>query len=56
MQTVTKTRDSATIAAITGLVRLSGRYAWPVILIFVVLAAASAHYFTRHFAISTDSK
>jgi uncharacterized protein len=56
MQTVTKSPDSATIAAITGLVRLSGRYAWPVILIFVVLAAASAQYFTHHFAISTDSK
>ena len=36
--------------------RLSSRHAWPVILSFLLLAAASAGYFTRHFAISTDSK
>jgi uncharacterized protein len=46
----------ATISAITRLVRLSSRYAWPVILSFLLLAAVSAGYFTRHFAITTDSK
>ena len=48
--------DSAPISAITRLVRLSSRYAWPVILGFLLLAVVSADYFTRHFAISTDSK
>jgi hopanoid biosynthesis associated RND transporter like protein HpnN len=51
-----KRGDSATISAITRLVRLSSRYAWPVILSFLFLAAVSAGYFTRHFAITTDSK
>src|SRR5262249_5736913 len=41
---------------ITWLVRLSSRHAWPVILSLLLLAAVSASYFTRHFAISTDSK
>ena len=53
---MTRNLDSATISAITRLVRLSSRYAWPVILSFLLLAAASAGYFTRHFAITTDSK
>jgi hopanoid biosynthesis associated RND transporter like protein HpnN len=53
---MTKRGDSATISAITRLVRLSSRYAWPVILSFLLLAAVSAGYFTRHFAITTDSK
>ena len=39
-----------------GLVQLSSRYAWPVILSFLLLATVSASYFTRHFAITTDSK
>jgi hypothetical protein len=51
-----KRGDSAAISAITWLVRLSSRYAWPVILSFLLLAAVSAGYFTRHFAITTDSK
>jgi hopanoid biosynthesis associated RND transporter like protein HpnN len=55
-QSMTKRGDSATISAITRLVRLSSRYAWPVILSFLLLAAVSAGYFTRHFAITTDSK
>src|SRR5205807_2386729 len=38
------------------LVRFSIRYAWPVILGCLFLVIASAGYFTRHFAISTDSK
>jgi len=49
-------RGSATTAAIAGLVQLSSRYAWPVILGFLLLAIISGSYFTRHFAITTDSK
>jgi uncharacterized protein len=45
-----------TVAAITRLVQLSSRYAWPTILSFLLLAVVSASYFTRHFAIVTDSK
>jgi uncharacterized protein len=45
-----------TVAAITRLVQLSSRYAWPTILSFLLLAFVSAGYFTRHFAIVTDSK
>jgi hopanoid biosynthesis associated RND transporter like protein HpnN len=56
IQAVTGNRDSATISAITRLVRLSSRYAWPVIVSSLLLAAISAGYFIRHFAISTDSK
>src|SRR5262244_3165457 len=44
------------VAVITRLVRLSSRYAWPTILTFLLLAVVSATYFTRHFAIITDSK
>ncbi|MFZ2145505.1 MAG: hypothetical protein WAV78_52810, partial [Xanthobacteraceae bacterium] len=36
--------------------QLSSRYAWPVILSFLLLAAVSASYFARNFAITTDSK
>jgi hopanoid biosynthesis associated RND transporter like protein HpnN len=56
VQSVTGNLESTPIAAITRLVHLSIRYAWPVILGFLLLAIASADYFTRHFAISTDSK
>ena len=55
-QSAKRNRNSATIAAITRLVQLSSCYAWPVILSFLLLAAVSASYFTRHFAITTDSK
>src|SRR6266446_6577745 len=51
---------NVTVAVITRLVRLSSRYAWPTILtfllLFLLLAVVSATYFTRHFAIITDSK
>jgi hopanoid biosynthesis associated RND transporter like protein HpnN len=47
---------NVTVAAITRLVQLSSRYAWPTILSFVLLAIVSATYFTRYFAIITDSK
>jgi uncharacterized protein len=47
---------NVTVAAITRLVQLSSRYAWPTILGFLLLAVVSASYFTRHFAIVTDSK
>src|SRR5260370_32195245 len=56
MQSVTRNPESTPTAAITRLVGLSIRYAWPVILGFLFLAIASAGYFVRHFAISTDSK
>src|SRR6202022_3752543 len=49
-------RDSVTITAIPRLVQLSSRYAWPVILSFLLLAVVSTIYFTRHFAITPDSK
>jgi hopanoid biosynthesis associated RND transporter like protein HpnN len=45
-----------TVAAIARLVQLSSRYAWPTILSCLLLAVVSATYFTRHFAIITDSK
>jgi uncharacterized protein len=44
------------VAAIARLVQLSSRYAWPTILGLLLLAVVSATYFTRHFAIITDSK
>jgi uncharacterized protein len=47
---------NVTAAVITRLVQLSSRYAWPTILSFLLLAVVSATYFTRHFAIVTDSK
>src|SRR5215475_1440877 len=47
---------NVTAAVITRLVQLSSRYAWPTILGFLLLAVVSATYFTRHFAIVTDSK
>src|SRR5262249_5536011 len=46
---------SRTTAAITRLVQLSGRHAWPVILGFLLIAIVSGQYFTRHFAITSDS-
>src|SRR5271166_6412250 len=55
-QSVKRSRDSAATAAITRLVQLSTRHAWLVILGFLLLAAVSASYFTRHFAMTTDSK
>src|SRR4249919_477287 len=47
--------DFATTAAIARLVRLSSRYSWSVILGSLLLAIVSVSYFTRHFAITTDS-
>ena len=47
--------DFATIAAITRLVELSSRYAWLVILGFLLVAIVSASYFTGHFVITTDT-
>jgi uncharacterized protein len=47
---------NVTAAVITWLVQLSSRYAWPTTLSFLLLAVVSATYFTRHFAIVTDSK
>src|SRR5712671_6303532 len=53
-QSMMKTGDLAT-AAIARLVKLSSRYAWPLILGFFLAAILSASYFTRHFVITTDS-
>jgi hopanoid biosynthesis associated RND transporter like protein HpnN len=50
-----KSGDFATTAAITRVVRLSCRYAWPVILGFLVLAVVSGDYFVRHLAITSDT-
>ncbi len=50
-----KNGDFATITAITRLVRLSSRYAWLVILGFLLAAIVSASYFTGHVVITTDT-
>lgn len=42
-------------AAIERVSRISCRYAWPVIVAFLVAAIASGLYFTRNFAITSDS-
>jgi len=47
--------DSAAVAAIARLVELSSRYAWLVILSFLLVAIASASYFTAHFVITSDT-
>jgi uncharacterized protein len=47
--------DVATIAVVTQLVQLSSRYAWLVILSFLLAAIASASYFARHVIITTDT-
>ena len=47
--------DSAAVAAIARLVELSSRYAWLVILSFLLVAIASASYFTGHFVITSDT-
>jgi uncharacterized protein len=49
------TDDSRATGAITRLVQLSSRFAWPVILGFLLLAILSGSYFTRHFVITSDS-
>src|SRR5262249_39189971 len=54
-QSAWKGDDVATTAAIARLVGLSGRYAWPVILGFLLLAIVSGDYFRRHFAITSES-
>jgi hopanoid biosynthesis associated RND transporter like protein HpnN len=54
-QSTWKGGDVATTIAVTRLVGLSGRYAWPVILGFLLVATVSGDYFRRHFAITSDS-
>ena len=54
-RSMNKVTASAAVAAIARLVELSSRYAWLVILGFLLVAIASASYFTSHFAITTDS-
>src|SRR5262249_54977356 len=46
---------SRTTAAITWLVQLSCSHAWPVIFGLRLIAIVSGQYFTRHFAITSDS-
>src|SRR5262245_46805868 len=50
-----ETGGFATIAAITRLVQLSTRYAWLVIIGFLLAAIASASYFARHVVITSDT-
>jgi uncharacterized protein len=50
-----KSGDFAAITAITWLVQLSSRYAWPVIVGFLLAAIVSASYFTGHVVITTDT-
>ena len=50
-----KSGDFAATTAITRLVQLSSRYAWLVILGFVLAAIISTSYFTRHVVITTDT-
>jgi uncharacterized protein len=52
---MSKSDNLVTITAITWAVRLATRYAWFVILGFVLVAVLSAGYLTRHLAITTDS-
>jgi uncharacterized protein len=47
--------DFVATTAITRLVQLSSRYAWLVILGFLLAAILSASYFTRHVVITTDT-
>ena len=54
-QSILKSGEFATTAAITRLVQLSKRYSWSVILGFLLLVIVSLGYFTRHFAITMDS-
>jgi hopanoid biosynthesis associated RND transporter like protein HpnN len=51
----TKSGEPASAAAIARLVELSGRYAWLVLLGFLLLAVLAADYFARHFVITSDS-
>jgi hypothetical protein len=53
---MTKRAELAMTAAVYRLVQHSIRRPWAVILAFCLVAAACAGYFTRHVAISTDSK
>ena len=54
-QAMKNSGDIAMTAAITRLVELSSRYAWPVILGFLLIAGLSAGYFKGHFVITSDS-
>src|ERR1043166_3261723 len=53
-QSIIKTMDPAT-AAVARLVKLSSRYAWPVILGFFLASILAGSYFSGHFVITTDS-
>src|SRR5215470_2053515 len=50
-----KSGEFATTAAIARLVELSSRYAWAVIIGLLLVAVLFAHYFARHFVITSDS-
>jgi len=54
-RTTEKTDDSTATGAIVLLTQISSRYAWPVILGFLLVAILSGSYFARHFAITSDS-
>jgi uncharacterized protein len=50
-----KSGDFVATTAITRLVQVSSRYAWLVILGFLLAAIVSSSYFTRHVVITTDT-
>ena len=52
---MSKNFNQLSVVATTQVVRLSARYSWLVIIVFSLAAIASAGYFARHFAITTDS-
>lgn len=52
---MSKNFNQLSVVAITQVVRLSARYPWLIIIAFSLVALASAVYFERHFAITTDS-
>ena len=52
---MSKNFNQLSVVATTQVVRLSARYSWFIIIAFSLAAIASAAYFARHFAITTDS-
>ena len=52
---MSKNLNQLSVVATTQVVRLSAHYPWIVIIAFSLIALASAAYFARHFAITTDS-
>jgi hopanoid biosynthesis associated RND transporter like protein HpnN len=55
MQATNKNDNAVVIAAIAQVVRLSTRFAWLVIPVFLIMAILCVSYLSHHFAITTDS-